>query len=267
MNIDGRTRVIVHLAYPSTHLRTPSFFNPLIEKQGRNAVLVPWQVSPENLPQVWEALRLCESLAGVIVTIPHKTDIAGLCDELEGAARFLQVSNVARRTDDGRFIGRMYDGPGYLQGLRNEGHEMLGRRVLLLGAGGAATGIAHSLVEEKVECLTIANRTRSKAEDLAAKLNAEFGTDIVSADEAVGGDHDVVINATSVGLKADDPLPIDPDSIQPDALVGEVIMQPDVTALLEAARARGCAIHKGQHMITGQTELLADFLLGPLEAD
>lgn len=262
MNIDGRTNVIVHLAYPSKHLRTPSFFNPLIEKQGRNAVLVPWQVSPENLKQVWEALRVCESLAGVIVTIPHKTDVAGLCDELEGAASFLGVCNVARRTEDGQFIGRMYDGPGYLQGLRNEGHVMKDKNVLLIGAGGAATGIAYSMVEEGVSTLTIANRTRSKAEDLAAKLNAEFGIERVKAGDAIGGDHEVIINATSVGMNNGDPLPIDPETIRTDALVGEVIMQPDVTELLKVSKARGCTIHKGKHMITGQTELLAEFLLG-----
>lgn len=264
MEIDGRTRVIVHLAYPSAHLRTPAFFNPLMERQGRNAVLVPWQVKPDNLSQVWETLRLCESVAGVIVTIPHKTAVAGLCDALEGAARFLNVANVARRTGDGHFIGRMYDGPGYLRGLRSQGHQVAGRKVLLLGAGGAATGIAHSLMEEGVAALTIANRTRPRAATLAKALNREFRTGIAMAGDAVGGDHDIVINATSVGLKADDPLPIDPQTIRPDALVGEVIMQPDVTPLLQAAQGRGCRIHKGKHMIIGQTELLADFLLGPV---
>ncbi len=264
MEIDGKTQVIVHLAYPATHLRTPSFFNPMLERQGRNAVLVPWQVHPDNLAQVWEALRLSESLAGVIVTIPHKTSVAGLCDELEGAAAFLGVANVARRRKDGSFVGEMYDGKGYLQGLRNAGHEMAGRDVLLLGAGGAATGIAHSLVKEGVARLTIANRTRAKAEELAQKLNSEFSCNLVNAGEAVGGAHDVVINATSVGLKADDPMPIDPETLRPDALVGEVIMQPDITPLLKAARMRGCTIHKGKHMITGQTELLAEYLLGPV---
>lgn len=264
LEINGKTKVIVHLAYPSTHLRTPSFFNPLMEEQRRNAVLVPWQVSPENLPQVWEALRISESVAGVIVTIPHKTSVAGLCDRLEGAAKFLNVANVARKTDDGQFIGHMYDGPGYLQGLKSQGHEMRGRSVLLLGAGGAATGIAHSMVEEGVARLTIANRTRAKAKALADALNAEFGADIVSEGEAAGGDHDVIINATSVGLKESDPLPIDPETIRPDALVGEVIMQPDITPLLLASAARGCQIHKGKFMILGQTQLLAEFILGPI---
>lgn len=265
MNIDGNTRVIVHLAYPSKHLRTPSFFNPLLERQGRNAILVPWQVRPDVLTTVWEGLRQSESLAGVIVTIPHKTAVAHLCDELENEAAFLKVANVARREADGRFIGRMFDGPGYLNGLRHEGHEVKGKRVLILGAGGAATGISHSLVENDVSQLTIANRTTAKAEELASKLNTEFGRTIAQAGEANGEGSDIVINATSVGLKADDPLPIDPATFEPHALIAEVIMEPDMTPLLEAAQAQGNPIHKGKHMITGQIELLADYLLGPIE--
>jgi len=262
VNIDGNSRVIVHLAYPAKHLRTPSYFNPLLVRQGRNAVLVPWQVHPDNLEDVWQALRLSESLAGVIVTIPHKTAVATLCDQLEGSAAFMQVANVARRTPDGRFIGNMFDGAGYLKGLEKEGHKVTGKSVLLIGAGGAATGIAYALVEAGVAQLTIANRTRSKAEDLAEQLNNVFRTTIVRVGDPVGGDHDVVINGTSIGMQINDPLPIDPLTVRPEALVGEVIMQPDETALLKACAARGCPTHKGKHMITGQTELLADFLLG-----
>lgn len=262
MLIDGRTRIVPLLAYPATHIRTPSYFNPAAERRGLNAVMIPWQVSPEALPQVWEAFRKSESVAGVVITIPHKTAIAGLCDELIGAAEFLKVANVARRTEDGRWIGAMFDGVGYVAGLRAEGHEPRGRDVLLIGAGGAGSGIAHALMEAGVARLTIANRTRDKAEALARALNDAFGREAAFAGDPVGGDHDMVINATSVGLKPEDQPPIDPETIRPGALVGEVIMQPDVTPLLTAAEARGAQVHKGKHMIIAQTEKLVDFILG-----
>ena len=98
MEINGRTRVIALFAYPSTHVRTPSFFNPLCDQQGRNAVLVPWQVHPGQLSAAWDGLRHVESLAGVLVTIPHKTAAAGLCDRLDGVAKLLGVVNAACRT-------------------------------------------------------------------------------------------------------------------------------------------------------------------------
>ncbi|MEN5033722.1 shikimate dehydrogenase [Pseudomonas sp. TWI929] len=263
MPITGATQVVVHLTYPAKHLRTPSFFNPLLERLGHDAVLVPWEVSPTNLASAWAGLRGIENLAGVIVTVPHKLEAAELCDELQGVAASLNVCNVARRLPDGRFSGRMLDGEGFVRGLKNQGHSLSGKRVLLLGAGGAATGIAHALLGEPLECLVIANRSQAKAEELAALLRTLLPGRQVAAGAADGRGFDVVINATALGLKADDPLPLPAQTLDSGTLVAEVVMSPDVTALLEAAEGRGCQTHKGVHMITGQVELLAGFLFGP----
>ena len=106
MPVTGTTRVVVHLTYPAKHLRTPSLFNPLLERLGHDGVLVPCEVSPDNLASAWAGLRGIENLAGVIVTVPHKIEVAHLCDELLGIAEVLKVCNVARRLPDGRFVGR-----------------------------------------------------------------------------------------------------------------------------------------------------------------
>ncbi|MDE3876985.1 shikimate dehydrogenase [Sinorhizobium meliloti] len=259
--ITGTTRVVVHLAYPSHHLRTPTYFNAYCTDHGQNAVLVPWQVAPENLAMAFEGLRRIESLAGVIVTIPHKTSVAGLCDSLSDTAGFLGVANVARRTPDGRFHGEMFDGAGFVQGLVREGRSIKGRNALLLGAGGAATGIAEALVRGGVARLAIANRSMDKAEELAARLRGAFaGHDVIAAPANAHG-FDLVVNGTSLGMKTSDPLPVDPATLKPGALVAEVVMEPDVTPLLRLASERGCGTHRGVHMITGQIELLARFLL------
>ncbi|MCR6502346.1 shikimate dehydrogenase [Shinella sp. CPCC 101442] len=259
--ITGTTRVIVHLAYPSRHLRTPTYFNAYCTKKGIDAVLVPWQVAPENLSDAFAGLRRIESLAGVIVTIPHKTSVAGLCDSRSETADFLGVANVARRMPDGRFHGEMFDGAGFVQGLLREGHIIHGRKALLVGAGGAATGIAEALVRGGVDRLAIANRSLEKAEELAVRLrNAFRGRDIVAAPADARG-FDLVVNGTSLGMKPGDALPVDPDTLEAGTLVAEVVMEPDVTPLLRLAEERGCMAHKGVHMITGQIELLAGFLL------
>jgi shikimate dehydrogenase len=261
MEINGSTRVIAHLAYPSTHLRTPLFFNPLCYQQGRNAVLVPWQVHPDQFGAAWNGLRYVESLAGVLVTIPHKTAAASLCDRLEGVAKLLGVVNAARRLPDGRFVGRNFDGLGFVRGLERAGHRISGKRALLVGAGGAATSIAHALIEGGVESLTITNRSPDKADQLVRLLQREFPSKRVKAGDNKAGGHEIVINGTSLGMRADDPLPLPTDTLEPGTLVAEVVMQPDETVLLNLAAARGCVVHKGHHMITGQTELLAAFLL------
>ena len=260
--VNGKTRVVVILAYPATHVRTPAFFNALAAARGLNAVLVPWQVAPEQLASVMDSLRHVENLAGVIVTIPHKQAIAGLCDELEGIAASLQVANVARRTSDGRFIGRMYDGAGFAAGMQREGIELAGRSVLLLGAGGAGTAVADALLHAGVAKLAISNRSRERAEQLVRLLRDIHPHGKVEAVDDPRGDWDIVVNSTSLGLHADDPLPIQPDWLPHACTVAEVIMQPDETALLRAARERGCRIHKGVHMVTAQIELLVDFFVG-----
>ncbi|WP_236235855.1 shikimate dehydrogenase family protein [Pseudomonas faucium] len=262
MPITGTTRVVVHLTYPAKHLRTPSLFNPLLERLGHDGVLVPWEVAPANLACAWQGLRGIENLAGVIVTVPHKLEVAHLCDELQGTAQLLNVCNVARRLPDGRFSGRMFDGEGFVRGLENQGHGLAGKRVLLLGAGGAATGIAHALLAEPLAQLVISNRSAAKAEALASQLRSLVPGRQVAAGPADGRGFDVVINATALGLKAGDPLPLPVETLAPGTLVAEVVMNPDLTALLEAAQARGCQIHKGVHMLTGQVQLQADFLFG-----
>lgn len=260
MPISGKTRVVVHLTYPAKHLRTPEFFNPLLERLGYDGVLVPWEVSPANLTAAWEGLRGIENLAGVIVTVPHKLEVAKLCDELQGAARLLNVCNVAKRLADGRFSGRMFDGEGFVVGLKKQGHRLSDKRVLLLGAGGAATGIAHALLAEDIRELVISNRTPAKAEELARELRAIFPERLVNAGPADATGFDVVINGTALGLNASDPLPLPVETLALGTIVGDVVMNPDITPLLSAAAERGCVIHKGAHMITGQIDLLAEFL-------
>jgi shikimate dehydrogenase len=132
--------------------------------------------------------------------------------------------------------------------------------VLLLGAGGAATGIAHALLAEDIQELVISNRTPAKAEELARELRQIFPHQQVNAGPADATGFDVVINGTALGLKAQDPLPLPVETLAPGTVVGEVVMNPDITPLLSAAAERGCVIHKGSHMITGQIDLLAEFL-------
>ena len=262
MKIDGSTQIIAHLCFPSAHLRTAQLLNPIWAESGHNAVLIPWQVHPKNLESVFSSLRHSESVAGVLVTVPHKTSVAALCDELSGTASFLGAANVAKRTSDGRFIGQMFDGDGFVQGLISQGHAVKGRKVLLIGAGGAASGIAFALVKAGVSSLTINNRTVSKSKALALKLNQNFNCNTVKVGISSAGGHDLIVNGTSLGMSANDSMPFDPNTIDRGALLAEVVMEPEQTPILKAAEALGILTHGGKHMITSQLELFTDFLLG-----
>lgn len=259
--ICGTTKIAVHLAHPSTHLQTPLRFNSRCIARGIDMVLVPWDVAPADLAGAWDGLRNIRNLAGVVVTIPHKEAVAALCDNLAAEAAAMAVCNVARRRPDGTFLGEMYDGRGFVEGLLKCGHVLKGKTVLLLGAGGAATGIAHALAGAGVRKLRIANRTRAKADILVAAVAARFPALTVLATEPDVAGVDVIINGTSIGMHTSDPLPVDLRAMAKGAVVAEVIMSPDVTALLSTAKGLGADIHKGVHMIDAQIDLLINHLL------
>ncbi|RKP57743.1 shikimate dehydrogenase family protein [Pararobbsia silviterrae] len=259
--VNGKTQVIALLAWPASHVRTPGFFNAMCARRGINAIMVPWAVGPDDLKTAWEGLRRVDNLAGMILTIPHKQTAAGLCDVLEGDALALGVANTIRRNDEGTFTGRIYDGLGFVEGLLRAGIELRGRRVLMIGAGGAATSIALSLARQDIGALTIANRDAAKGQRLADMLAHTVPGIRVRTGHANAAGHDVIVNATSLGLKPDDPLPCDLAGLEAGAVVADVVMQPAVTRFLEDASRRGARIHKGERMVDAQLDLFVEFLL------
>jgi shikimate dehydrogenase len=263
MQIDGKTRVIPHLAYPSAHVKTPAMFNARCRELGLNAVVVPWEVPPSELSATLAAVRGVSSVPGVIVTVPHKESVALLCDRLDGVAADLGVANVVRKGEGGELIGQLYDGYGFVTGLRQQSIDPNGMRALLLGAGGAATAAAHALVEAGVTELIIANRSAARAEKLAARLQSTYPKSIIHAGKADAAGFDLVANATSVGLDGDSSVPLDPSTIAPGTIVAEMIMSPAMTPLLVAADARGARIHLGAHMLAAQIDLFIDALVRP----
>ena len=259
--ITGATRLLGILADPIAHVRTPEVLNARFAETGVDAVMVPMHVGPEGLGQAWEGLRQLRNLAGLVVTVPHKVAVTSLCDELLPNARLVGAANAIHRLPDGRFVGEMFDGLGFVEGLRRQGRDPRGRSALLIGAGGAASAIAFALADAGVSRLLIANRSRDKAERLAAEVAAAFPAVETGASEADPRGHELVINGTSLGLKPEDALPLDPNLLAPSTTVAEVIMRPARTRLLEEAAARGCPTHEGLHMLQAQIDLLARFTL------
>ncbi|HMO30871.1 shikimate dehydrogenase [Enterovirga sp.] len=259
-DITGNTKVLAILADPIAHVKAPPGINRIAIARGRDAVMVPFQVAPEKLATLIEGLRALKSFDGAVVTVPHKGAVAGHCDVISDRARAMGAVNVLRREDDGRLVGDMLDGAGFLAGLAAAGIGVAGKRVYLVGAGGAASAIAFAVAEAGAAHLTLANRTRAKAEDLCARILAAYPGASVSVGDADPSGHDIVINGTSLGMRASDSLPLDAERLAPPMVVAEVIMVPEITPLLAAAREKGCRIHLGKPMLDHQLELMADFL-------
>ncbi|MFT4013958.1 MAG: shikimate dehydrogenase [Paracoccus sp. (in: a-proteobacteria)] len=257
--ITGRTRVLGILADPIGHVKAPPGINAIAIRRGRDAVMVPFQVAPEDLARFADALRRLKSYDGGIVTVPHKGAMADICDAITPRARMMGAVNVIRREDDGRLVGDMLDGAGFIAGLESQGIAVAGRRVYLVGAGGAASAIAFALVEAGAAHLTLANRTAAKAQELCDRIRAAFPSASVSVGDADPAGHDIVVNGTSLGMRPGDAIPLDVAGLTPGMVVAEVIMDPEITPLLAEAQARGCRIHLGKPMLEQQLELMADF--------
>jgi shikimate dehydrogenase len=261
-SISGRTRVLVILADPIGHVRTPQALNAHFAKLGRDAVLIPVHVGAEDLAPMVEGLRRMRNLDGIIVTVPHKEAVARLCDRLTEGARLVGAVNAIRRESDGSLTGGQFDGEGFVAGLRAAGHALDGKRVLMAGAGGAAAGIGFALLRHGAASLTLYNRSAARAEGLAERLRAAFPDAAVTTGGPDPTGHDIVVNATSLGLKPGDALPIDAAGLAPPMLAAEVVMEPEVTPFLAEAARRGCATHGGRPMLTEQIAILARFVQG-----
>lgn len=265
MIITGTTRLFAILADPVGHVQAPQMLNTWFKEHQVDGVFVPIHVGLEDLPAIVKGLRTMRNLDGLVITMPHKTAMAGLCDEIGAAARAIGSVNTVHRTADGRLIGDMFDGHGFVAGLQGQGIQPQGQRILLLGAGGAATAIAHALLGAGAARITVANRTRAKAEALQACILKALPQADIRIGDPDPREHDMVVNATSLGMKPGDALPLDTRLLEPAMTAIEIITKPEMTPWLEQAQARGCRIHIGRHMLQAQIEQMAHFMMGQVK--
>ena len=261
--VKGTTRVFGVIAHPVDHVRAPMVFNPRFAAAGLPHIMVPINVPPENLALIINALRALPNFGGLAVTIPHKMPLAELCDSLGTAAILTGAVNAVRFDDDGTMHGDNFDGAGFVAGAIGTGYGVADRAILLIGAGGAARAIAAALVDAKIGKLTIANRSLGKAEELASMLASKTGFTNVHAAalaDCDGGDADMIVNSTSLGLKPSDALPLALDAVRLDTVIADIIMVPAKTEWLVAAQKVGLPVHYGRHMLDYQIDLIGKFI-------
>jgi shikimate dehydrogenase len=160
---------------------------------------------------------------------------------------------------DGSLTGDMFDGEGFVRGVARKGRALAGASVLVVGAGGVGSAIAASLAARDVGRLALTDVDPARAEALAARLKAEYPSLAVVTGPNDPAGHAIVVNATPLGMRPDDPLPFDVERVDPSAFVGEVVMKQEMTPLLVAARARGCAIQIGVDMLFEQIPAYLEF--------
>ncbi|WNJ90476.1 shikimate dehydrogenase family protein [Bosea sp. 685] len=257
--IRGTTKLIAHLGYPTESFKAPMIYNPYFEQHGIDAVVVPMGCKAQDYAAFLKPLFRLSNIHGALVTMPHKVATIALLDEVMTTAKVAGACNAIRLGPDGSLIGDMFDGEGFVRGVLRKGRTLLGARTLVVGAGGVGSAIAASLAKAGVAELGLFDAYTPMAEGLSERLRTHYPKLKVSVGSNDPAGYDIVVNATPLGMKEGDPLPVDVERIAPSAFVGEVVMKQEITPFLAAARARGCAFQIGTDMLFEQIPAYLEF--------
>ena len=247
--ITGRTRIIAHLGYPTESFKAPMIYNPWFEAKGIAAAVVPLGVRAEDYAGLFRGLFRISNMHGALVTMPHKVATVGLVDEVTPTARIAGACNAVLRREDGSLLGDMFDGAGFVRGVARKGLRLKGARALVVGSGGVGSAIAASLAGAGVAELGLFDAAPAAAEALGQRLQAQYPALRVTTGSRDPAGWGLVVNATPLGMKEGDPMPVDPSRLSVGAFIGEVVMAQEYTPLLRAARAIGCPVQVGADML------------------
>jgi shikimate dehydrogenase len=245
------TRVAAVIGDPVRQSLSPALHNAAFDALDLDWVYVAFHVPAGEGGRAVEAMRYLQ-LAGLSVTMPHKSDVAKAVDLLGPVGRRLGVVNTVTWSGDA-LVGESTDGAGFIDALGDEGFDPGGRSCLVLGAGGAARAVTLALAEAGAVSVTVVARQKDQAASCAA-LAGTAGR-AVMPDRLAGalGDADLVVNATPVGMGPDSlPFELDPDWIRPSQFVADLVYAPATTPLLQAARSRGASRTNGLGMLIHQ---------------
>lgn len=267
MTVNYQAELVVLLGQPVAENPTVVMQEAAFRELGLNWRYLNVEVSPDNLADAMRGVRAF-GVRGMNLTIPHKVAVMQYLDEISPNAQKIGAVNTVKR-EGKRLLGENTDGKGFLRGIREDaGIDPAGKRVMMLGAGGAARAIGTELLLAGARELVIYNRTLERGEAVVNHLREQTGGNVsfVAWDGTVGAtpDVDLFVNATSIGLYPDvDAMPgVDLSAAKPDMLVCDVIPNPPSTPLLRAAQARGLRTLDGLSMLVYQGVIGFEFWTG-----
>lgn len=259
LRIDGHTQVIAHLGHPTHSFKAPLIYNPYFADAGINAVVVPLDCPGGALQGLLPPLMATPNVLGALITMPHKVGVTALLDEVTRTARVAGACNAVKRLPDGRLLGDMFDGDGFVRGVQRKGLALQGARALVVGSGGVGSAIAASLAAAGVAHLSLYDVHTAASAALQQRLHDAYPALLVQIGDADPAGYDLVVNATPLGMEPGDPLPVDVRRLEAHTFVGEVVMRQRITAFLAAAQDRGCRVQVGTDMLFEQIPAYLEF--------
>ena len=256
MGISGKTKVCGVIGDPIEHTLSPIMHNAAFNALNLAYVFLAFRVKPAEVENAVNGMRAL-NIRGLNVTMPHKTPVLKFLDRTDLSAQIINSVNTILNRDN-KLFGFNTDGVGALKALRENGVELKGRKVLLLGAGGAARAIAYTMAKEADE-LAVLNRSLKPAQELAKLLEKTANKKIVSGSlspkeiEQNLQDSDVLINATSVGMKPKaEESPVASKLLRPNLAIMDIVYNPIETKLAKDAKAAGAKVVSGVEMLIYQ---------------
>lgn len=258
MNITGRTIQLGVIGDPVSHSISPQLHNTMIEKTGVDYTYGAYHVKKGDVKNALLGMKALD-IRGFNVTIPHKIDAFELCDEVDEFARKMGACNTLVNKK-GVIKGYNTDGPGFIRALNYKGVDVRDKHVALLGAGGAAAGVAMALADAGVKKISIVNRTHEKAEALADKINLSYPRVATACSRYENVD--ILVNTTSVGMNSKE-SPVDSmDGLNENAVVCDIVYCPRETALLKMAEKAGFKTVGGIGMLINQAVIAFELFTG-----
>lgn len=261
--ISGHTRLLALIGSPVGHSGSPAMYNYSFEKLGLDYAYVAFDVKEDGVKGALDAMRLF-NMRGMNVTMPDKVEAARYMDELSPAAQIIGAVNTIVN-EDGKLIGHMTDGEGFVNNLKDHGVSIVGKKMVVAGGGGAATAIQVQCALDGAKEITILNKKDSFFERTLAtaeKIKAAVPECIVNVYDIDDADRmakeiqtaDIFVNATIVGMKPMDDQSIikDLSLLRPELVVADIVYNPEETKLLKDAKAAGCTCVGGKGMLVWQ---------------
>ena len=247
--ISGKTTLIAHIGFPTEAFKAPMIYNPYFERSGIDAVVMPMGIRPDDYATLFRPLFQLTNIHGALITMPHKVTTVAMVDEVTPTVLIAGSCNAVLKRPDGSLLGDMFDGTGFVRGIERKGRPLKDARALVVGSGGVGSAIAASLAFAGVSALGIFDSNADSAEALAGRLRQHYPKLTVTTGSKDPAGFDVVVNATPLGMKAEDPMPMDVSRISPKTFVGEVVMKQEYTPFLRAAKDKGCEVQVGTDML------------------
>jgi shikimate dehydrogenase len=256
MKLSGATKVCGIIGDPVEHTLSPAMQNAAFNYMKLDFIYVAFRVKKEELENAMNGVRSL-GIHGLNITMPHKNAVISYLDKIDPTAKFINAVNTVLN-DNGKLIGFNTDGVGALKALKENCVDLKKKKLLLLGAGGAANAIAFHAAQE-VEEFVILNRTAEKAERLAEVLRIKFSKQITG--NSFSANHikeelknaDILINATSVGMHPNiNQSLVRPEWLRPDLCVMDIVYNPIETKLAKDAKVKGAIVISGVEMLVYQ---------------